>query len=194
MKTMAWDVDDVLNDLLRAWFDQAWRPRDPTCAISYEQLTENPPHAILGTTIDDYRRSLDAFRLSDAGADLPPNPLLVEWFRTFGPRARHLAISAVPLRTASRSAAWVMRHFGRWIRTFHVVPTPRDDDPAPEYEQSKAESLKHFRDVDVFVDDTPCNLAAVAESGVKAVAFPRPWNANRTSVRETLGLLAGLIQ
>ena len=87
-----------------------------------------------------------------------------------------------------------MRHFGRWIRTFHVVPTPRDDDPAPEYEQSKAESLKHFRDVDVFVDDTPCNLAAVAESGVKAVAFPRPWNANRTSVRETLGLLAGLIQ
>ena len=97
MKTMAWDVDDVLNDLLRAWFDQAWRPRDPTCAISYEQLTENPPHAILGTTIDDYRRSLDAFRLSDAGANLPPNPLLVEWFRTFGPRAPP-GDRAVPLR------------------------------------------------------------------------------------------------
>ena len=100
MRTIAWDVDDVLNDLMRAWLETAWKPQDPECRVSYDQLIANPPHLVLGITLADYLGSLDAFRLSDRFAKLVPRPEVLAWFRQHGHGFHHLALTAVPLRCA----------------------------------------------------------------------------------------------
>ena len=43
MKTVIWDVDDVLNDLMRCWFEKSWLLSHPECTLTYEDLTQNPP-------------------------------------------------------------------------------------------------------------------------------------------------------
>ncbi len=50
MKTIVWDIDDVLNDLTRAWFETAWLPAHRECRLTYEELKVNPPHELLGTS------------------------------------------------------------------------------------------------------------------------------------------------
>ena len=59
LKTIAWDVDDVLNNLMRAWFEEKWLIDHPECNLLYEGLTENPPHRLLETNVDNYLKSLD---------------------------------------------------------------------------------------------------------------------------------------
>ena len=38
MLTIAWDVDDVLNDLMGAWLKDAWLPAHPECTLAYDDL------------------------------------------------------------------------------------------------------------------------------------------------------------
>ena len=38
MKTIVWDVDDVLNDLMRDWLTQWWMPAHPETKIDYENF------------------------------------------------------------------------------------------------------------------------------------------------------------
>ena len=42
MKTIVWDVDDVLNDLMAAWFYEAWLPAHRDCTVTYAQIAQNP--------------------------------------------------------------------------------------------------------------------------------------------------------
>ena len=126
MKTIIWDVDDVLNDLMKEWLDKHWLPSYPDCAIRYEDLIENPPHNILHITIDNYRRSLDEFRMN-RGSELRPVMEVHDWFKANGNKFRHIALTAVPLSLAHISAAWVYKYFGTWIRSFNVVPSPTID-------------------------------------------------------------------
>lgn len=140
VRTIAWDVDDVLNDLMREWFTRAWLPAHPRCMVTYDALSANPPHEILGATREEYLRSLDAFRLQHARS-LAPSAIVRAWLEANGTRYRHLALTATPLHTAPISAAWVMEHFGRWIRTFAVIPSPRAFDTSPKYDASKSDYL-----------------------------------------------------
>ena len=64
MKTIVWDVDDVLNDLMKVWFKGWTSSGGSLCPLSYDQLTGNPPHEILKISMPEYLASLDAFRLS----------------------------------------------------------------------------------------------------------------------------------
>ena len=48
MQTIVWDVDDVLNSLMYAWFTGAWMKEHPGCGVQYSGLTANPPHVVLG--------------------------------------------------------------------------------------------------------------------------------------------------
>ena len=189
MKTIAWDVDDVLNDLMRTWLESAWRPDHPGCALGYEQLSENPPHRLLGASRAEYLASLDAFRLSPSGRDLPPLDAVLAWFQRYGHEARHVAVTAVPLRAAPESAAWVMRHFGRWIRSYHVIPSARADEGLPAYDSSKGELLRSLGPVDGLVDDQPQNLESARNAGIPAVLFPRPWNDAPADVQETFDVV-----
>ena len=190
MQTIVWDVDDVLNDLMRAWYEQAWLPAHPQCAFRYAELTENPPQRLLGVSQEQYLASLDAFRLSERGRDLTPLPEVVAWFRQSGARFRHMALTATPLLSAPLSAGWVMRHFGVWIRSFHFIPSPRQGQSAPEYDQSKADFLRWFGHADVLVEDNLVQLEAARRLSMQTVLIPRPWNGSRQTIGDALMTLA----
>ncbi len=185
LKTVVWDVDDVLNDLMRSWF-LLWRQGHPGCAVSYEDLKKNPPHEVLGITMDNYLESLDEFRGSPLYENMAPLKEVKEWFLQDGSRFRHIALSAVPLRAASISAQWVLRNFGNWIRTFHFVPSKREDETIEQYDRDKADLLKRLEGVDLFIDDNADHVLAARKAGIDALFFPRPWNRSRMSVTETL--------
>ena len=190
MKTIAWDVDDVLNDLMRVWFESVWsfEHAGGNC-LCYGDLNENPPHNILGLTKDEYLKSLDAFRLSEAATKLKPNQEILQWLDQNGHGCRHLALTAVPLCAAHFSAAWVFKHFGKWIRTFHIVPSPRMNENIPQYDRSKDDFLKWIDKIDILVDDNPDSIKGADSVGIKGVLYPRPWNQSKLSLNETLDLL-----
>jgi FMN phosphatase YigB (HAD superfamily) len=188
MKTIVWDVDDVLNDFMGSWL-LSWGQDYPRRAVAYEHLKKNPPHEVLGITMDSYLQSLDAFRRSPLYANMAPLQEVKNWFLQKGDRFRHMALTAVPLRAASFSAQWVFNHFGIWIRTFHFVPSPRKDETIPHYEDDKAEALRRLGPVDFFVDDNPEHVVAAQKAGIPALFFPRPWNPSGMTIAETLARL-----
>ena len=185
---VAWDVDDVLNCLLPAWLEEVWNDLNPQARRELRDLAENPPHALLGITVDAYRDSLDAFRLRRA-ADLAPQPEVLRWFHEHGELAHHVAITSTSLVATPVSAAWVMRHFGRWIRTVMFVPSHRPASPCPQYDRTKVDALTRMGGADVLIDDTPVNLEGARERGMAPILWPAPWNsagAARTSIEATL--------
>jgi len=189
MKTIVWDVDDVLNDLTRVWFEH-WLSMHPQCLVQYEALSENPPHALLGISLDSYLASLDTFRLSAAGQQLPPNPEVIAWFREYGHRFRHIALTAVPLLSASHQAQWVIHHYGNWIRSFNFVPSKRQNYPALEYDCTKADYLRWWGRADILVEDNAANAKAAYQLGIEVLLMPRPWNQSSLTVSGLLDSLA----
>ena len=192
MKTIVWDVDDVLNDLMRDWFEQSWRPAHETWRISYDDLLTNPPHELLGTSLTEYQLSLDAFR-RDRLESLQPVPEAIDWFQQHGHKACHAALTAVPLWAAPLSAAWVMRHFGRWVSSFNVVPSRRAGEAPHSHAATKKEFLKWWRKADALVEDNPANLAGAEELGIRIFLVPQPWNGKLRSLREMLDDLTAFV-
>jgi FMN phosphatase YigB (HAD superfamily) len=193
MNLIVWDIDDVLNDLMRAWFELHWRPRHPECSLHYSQLRENPPQRVLGISESEYLSSLDEFRLSGRARAMQPNPELAAWFQTSGARYRHLALTARPLATAPAAAEWLFRHFGGHIRTFSVVPSRLDPD-LPPYDLTKGTFLNWLAQASVLVDDSETNVRQALQAGVPGVVFPQPWNQSRLSVAETIELIEATAQ
>jgi len=192
MKTIAWDVDDVLNDLMRTWFEHHWVSSHPECPTNYEQISENPPQALLGVSISEYLASLDEFRLSETAREIPPLGDVLTWFRQYGEHFRHIALTATPLRAAPASAAWVMLHFGWWIRSFHVIPSPRQEERIPVYDQSKEDFLRWYGRIDILVDDNPLSVAVAQDLEIQSVLIPRPWNQSKLTLPEALNALTDL--
>jgi hypothetical protein len=186
MLTIVWDVDDVLNDLMRVWLETAWLAAHRECHVRYEGLHENPPHRLIGASVGEYLASLDEFRRKGMEI-LQPLGEAEAWFKAHGARYRHLALTAVPLCCAPLSAAWVVRHFGRWIRDFHFVPSARTGESLPTYEGSKLDFLKWWGKGDVLVDDGREITEAAGTLGMKALLMPRPWNHGQ-------GTVAGVFQ
>lgn len=189
MQTIAWDVDDVLNSLMRVWFEEKWLKEHADCKVRYSDIKKNPPHQILGISREEYLRSLDEFRLSAGYQNMSGTPEIKEWFLRFGYRYRHVVVTATPLIAASASSAWVLRNFGEWIRTFHFIPSKREGQAIPKYDESKAEFLKWLGNVDYFIDDSEQNLKGVEELGIKCILFPRPWNNCKSSINEQLKIM-----
>jgi hypothetical protein len=190
MKTIVWDVDDVLNDMMRTWFERWWVPSHPDCRLGYDQISENPPHQLLGISKSDYLASLDAFRLSDLAKTMLPVHEVLEWFRRYGEHHRHAVLTAAPLSAAEVSAAWVMRHFGCWIRSFNLIPSPRESERTLVYDRSKTEYLKWWGKADIVVDDATQNVQEALSLGIRAVLIPRPWNRSGLSLAEALERIA----
>jgi len=174
MKTIAWDVDDVLNDLMGEWLARGWKREHPECELALADVVENPPHQLLGTSLDEYLASLDRFRLAH-GDSLAPVPEIARWFEANGARFRHLAVTAVPRRAAHVTAAWVTRHFGTWIQLFAFVPSARAGETPPSGARTKAELLQWAK-ADAFVDDNPEWIEQARAAGIESFEMPRPWN------------------
>ncbi len=191
MKTIAWDIDDVLNDLMRLWFKNKWIIEHPKVRLEYAQITENPPHRLLGVSKEEYLTSLDEFRLSMQYRKMQPNPLVKNWFLENGKFFRHIAITAVPVHAAYVSAEWLLRHFGVWIRTFHFIPSLRKGLIVPGYDKGKNDFLRWFGKASIFIDDNEANIRGCRNLGIRCILFPRPWNRSRLTVAETLKMLKG---
>jgi hypothetical protein len=187
MITIAWDVDDVLNNLTEAWLST--QPDPP----AYRSLTHNPPADLLGLSLDDYRASLDRVRATRF-AELAPNPDVLAWFRQHGHLARHVALSAVPRAFASVSAAWTLTHFGDWIRSFTFIPSARTHDTHPAYDTTKGQFLARCGGIHVLVEDSEANANAARQLGLAVCLFPQPWNsAKDASVHDLLSRLTQLV-
>ncbi len=189
MALIAWDRDDVLNDLMRCWFDQWWKPSHPGCRVCYEDLVENPPHRLLGVGLTEYLASLDEFRLSEHADRMKPVPEVLAWFEHHGHLHRHLVLTATPLAAAPAAAAWTFRHFGRWVRSFHLIPSPRAGQVAYQYDEDKGTYLHWLQKADLLVDDSPANLESAARYGIPGVMVPRPWNQGGPDLADALDRL-----
>ena len=175
MKVIVWDVDDVLNDLMGEWLRLCWKRENPQCSLEYSMITSNPPHELLGVAKEIYLKSLDAFRQRHF-KNLQPLPEMLEWFGLHGNRAHHIALTSVPIKAAHYSAEWVFSHFGKWIRSFNIVPSPRPEDPPEIGSSSKADYICSFSRADIVVEDNPDTLTSMKNLGIRTVPMPRPWN------------------
>lgn len=191
MKTIVWDVDDVLNNLMRDWFKQ-WRSLNPQCSLDYNNIISNPPHELLEITLEGYKQSLDEFRMKQLG-DLQPVPEILTWFKVNGNKYRHIALTAVPITTSHISASWVFKNFGTWIRSFNIIPSSRSSDLPVQYFHTKKEFLEWVNNGDVLVDDNIFNIEGAKELGMKTILFPRPWNNPKCTISEALQNLTELI-
>lgn len=192
MKVVIWDVDDVLNDLMGEWLKRSWRKMNPNCSLEYPMLTRNPPHELLGVPKGQYLDSLDAFRQNHF-MDLKPLPEMQDWFHSYGHKARHIAVTSVPLKASHLSASWVFSHFGRWIRSFHVVPSPRPGDLSETGNPTKAEFIYAFSKADLVVEDNPETITSLRQKGINTLTVPRPWNRSAETVGDTLAKLSHFI-
>jgi hypothetical protein len=192
-RTIVWDVDDVLNDLMRSWLDRVWTPAHPGRNVKMEDVRANPPHALLGISHADYLSSLDGFRLSTGYAELAPNADILAWLREHGGRSRHVALTATALSAAPAASEWVLRNFGWWIREFAFIPAERAGQVPPAYDVDKGAWLSRIGPSAILVDDSPHNLAAATAANAVALCWPRPWNSSGASVAETLRALTQLL-
>ena len=191
--TIAWDIDDVLNNLMQAWLVEAWKPCHPECTLSYSQITENPPHRLLGVRESDYHSSLDTFRLSDEARALKPNRLIAEWLRTSGAEYHHVALTARPLESTPQAAEWTFRHFREHIRTFAVVPSRLCADQ-PGFHLNKSDFMRWFGNVHILVDDSEENVFAARKVGVHGVLYPQPWNSETSTIQRVLESLNQFVE
>jgi hypothetical protein len=193
MKTIVWDVDDVLNDLMAAWFEDYAALRGTAPSITYDQLTSNPPDELLGISRTEYLASLDEFRLSGRADNMMPVAEMFEWFCRYGDSSYNVALTAAPLCASPVSAQWVMRNFGRWIRSFNVIPSPRPGIEAAQYHSTKSDFLGWWGKADILVDDSEQNIAGALSLGMKAVLIPRPWNHSTQTMKQALAELSELV-
>jgi len=194
MITIAWDRDDVLCELMGSWFEGVYRIDHPGSAARFEDIADNPPLESLGMTLEDYLASLDAFRASPAFIDMPPAPAVLNWFERSGHKYHHVVVTATTLVSAPATAAWTFRHFGRWIRSFHLLPSERPGEDLPAYDTDKGSVLARLDSVAVLVDDSPRNIAAAEAVGVPGILVPRPWNDAAGTVTDALARLDELLE
>lgn len=192
MLTIAWDVDDVLNDFMRNWLEDFWLVSRKDSVFLYDNLLENPPHEILGITFDEYLNSIDLFRLSDKAFHLEPNKEILNWLEEKGSSFRHMALTAVPLKTSPVSAYWVTKKFGKWIRSFNFVPSKRNGENHPVYHKNKKEFLNWIKKVDILIDDNKDNIEEAESLGIKGILISRPWNTGGYTIKEVLNILEAI--
>ncbi|HOY32844.1 MAG TPA: hypothetical protein PKW80_13280 [Bacteroidales bacterium] len=177
MQTIIWDVDDVLNNLTRDWFEGYWLKNNPACMVLFAQIDKIPPHEIFHISREKYLETLDEFRIKH-GESLQPDMDVLEWFRAHGHQFRHAVLTATPRFYAPCSAQWVFKHFGDWIRTYHFVPSKRTHDDFPCYDANKAGFLRTLGNVDIFIDDNESHINDAKKDGIRTLLFPQPWNSN----------------
>lgn len=185
IKTIVWDVDDILNNLMKDWFEMEWKLSHPKCKLNYNDLKENPPYKILGISKKEYLESLDKFRFRHY-IDLKPNKEVYEWFEENGEKFKHLALTSTPIKSSPISSAWVMKNYGKWIRGYFVLPSFRKGEKITKYHKNKGEFLKELKNVDLFIDDSAKTIKDSKSNGINSILFPTPWNDSKLTIKRLL--------
>jgi hypothetical protein len=79
-----------------------------------------------------------------------------------------------------------MRHFGRWIRSFNVVPSERPGSCTGQFHADKSDFLRWWGKADMVVDDNEENIAGALSLGIQVALVPQPWNRSALTLPETL--------
>lgn len=185
-----WDLDDTLNELMRAWL--GWHDLQTATAggrVAFWALSENPPHRVLGLSLEAYLASLDAFRVSPAARALRPPSAVRTWFASHGHAFEHHVISARPVGTVPAAAAWVFTHFGLWIRHFHVAPARRVHQRLPDAGRKKSEIIASLGGADFYVDDNAEELRRAQAVVRTCLLVSQPWNTGGKTLTEILAAL-----
>lgn len=187
---IVWDLDDTLNELMRGWLNwHCARQVPPRAVPAFGELVENPPHRLLGLALEEYQESLDRFRLSHEASALAPPPAVLAWFQRHGFDFEHHLLTARPAATVAPAAEWVFRHFGRWIRHFHFVPSFRSAARLPDQGITKRDIIQQLAPVDFVVDDSAETLDAARDVARFCLLAPQPWNHGRGTIADVLPLL-----
>lgn len=181
-----WDLDDTLNPLMRSWLEWAGQQMDKSALPPYSKIRRNPPHQLIGITLEEYLVSLDRFRQSTEAACMPVESNVLEWFNTQGHRFEHHVLTARPHATVHAAAEWVFRNLGEWIRHFHFVPALRPGVALPDAGASKASMIKQLGGFDYFLDDTEQNLSGINEYVGRCFLVPQPWNCQSLTLSQIL--------
>lgn len=189
MKTIVWDIDDVLNAFTRTWFTGFWLPMHPDCNLEFNDLTENPPHRLLGVEKREYLESLDRFRLSPEADSMPPDLSVQNWFKKCGGDFRHIALTARSRQTVVPAIAWLIRHYGQWFQTFSFVPSEREGEAPGHPDREKRDFLQWLDKADFFIDDNPDHVLAANLLGITSFLVAQPWNGSDLSLMETLNTI-----
>ncbi|MDB9822144.1 hypothetical protein OAC89_00410 [Deltaproteobacteria bacterium] len=176
MKTIIWDVDDVLNKLMFYWFEDCYKNEHGNTRQTFNDLVKNPPHDILSISRDEYLTSLDMYRISEKGRNLAPNKHVLAWFNENGYKYRHIALTSRSRKTVPILSEWVFRYYGDWIRTLSFIPAKRSGERLPVYDAKKADYLIWLEKADLFIDDSEENVQEAEEAGISSLLYPRPWN------------------
>jgi len=194
---LLWDVDDVLNQLMTEWL-RFWQQHQQfgSTSIDISQITENPPSQVLGIPLEQYLQSLDAFRNSSLGRQIPPHPKVLSWFEEYGHKFVHIALTARPSETMPNQAAWVYEYFGRWI--YNVVSVnparPRSGDLRQSVFASKSSFVQWLDKPSILIDDSEDNILELREHCLRTFLFPQPWNASEQTVEEVLVELSQFLE
>lgn len=184
MLTIAWDIDDVLNNLMYEWLN--WYKQSHTeCIVEYKDLKENPPHNILGCTKEEYIKSLTEFRLLKYES-LTPNPEVVSWFKKYGDKAYHIVVTSTRYSTEYVSSSWLFKHFYTWIRGFFVAPSYDENSKCIVYDQNKYQFLRRTRLADIIIDDNQEVIDQCRLLGIEAFLVKKPWNTSKSTLTKIL--------
>ena len=194
MKTIVWDVDDVLNELMYYWFEECYKNEYSDLTHTFNDLYENPPYYILKMSKDDYLTSLDKYRISDNGRNLSPNKNVLAWFHKNGYKYRHIALTSRSRKTVPILSEWLFRHYGDWIRTMSFIPAKRHGEKIPAYDSKKADFLMWLGKIDLFIDDSEENVNMAEKIGVNSLLYPRPWNSSSLTVDQFLNQISILLK
>jgi hypothetical protein len=173
-----------------SWFHEYQETYNPTSTLKYQELSQNPPHEIIGITLKEYLCSLDEFRDSEKGRSLTPNKQVLNWLTKDGAKYRHVGLTARSKQTIPALAEWTFHHFGDWIRTLSFIPANREGESLPVYDKSKTDFLKWLEKADFYVDDLSENVKEAEEIGITAFLFPQPWNNGQLATREILSKIS----
>ena len=192
-----WDVDDVLNQLMKEWL-KSWHQQEGfgRVNVSFDQLTDNPPHNQIDISLQKYHRSLDEFRNSLTARDLIPNKQVLHWFNQHGRDHVHIALTARPTLTMPNQAAWIYDHFGQWIQSVVAVAPARTHVDSQQHAafQTKAAYAKWLGKPLALIDDNQENIASVEDICPFALLFPQPWNSSTQTTVEALSQLTEYLE
>jgi hypothetical protein len=192
MLHICWDIDDVLNDLTKEWFNDYCKKNEKFNHIiikeKYQDLIQNPPHKILKINKLFYLNSLDYYRYN-LYTYLKPNQKILDWFKKNGHKAHFSVLTMTPGGYADIVAKWLFSYFGLWIRSFNFIPSEREGKQEPIYDGTKA-NWNIRNKTDIFIDDSEKNIYETKSRcpKVKTILYKQPWN-NGIEVEKVLQIL-----